>query len=75
MHSYDRRQVLVPTLSMKRGSGDRSTVKPSSSACRLLRMVRVLRLLAPGILTIPQDILAVQRLIKVDLVLVLGMPS
>jgi hypothetical protein len=38
-------------------------------------MVRVLRLLEYRVLTIAQDTLAVQRLIRVGLVLFLGMPS
>lgn len=51
--------------------GERSNL---GSCGRGLRMARVFRVAGLGILTIPQDTLAVQRLIRMDLVLVMGIP-
>ena len=75
LHSYDRPQVLVPVFLLKFISTEWSIVRLSSSGHRFLIMVRFLRLLEYRILTIAQDTLAVQRLIRVGLVLFLGMPS
>jgi hypothetical protein len=58
--------------SMKCVSREKLIVSRSSRVYGLLIIVGVLLLLKSGILTIPQDILAVQRLIRVGLVFILG---